>query len=420
MKKRTLHIIIISGIFSILLLFIVQFVWAKNIINLESKQFNHKVKIGLLNAGYKLKLIHHSKIDKIHLVKQLTDNSYVVEVQDIVNPTTIDSLLQIEFTAQELYSPYKIAIYDCFTDSVIYAHSGSENENYVAAKDYGVDWNINSYNFGVIFPKINPLKQHLNIGIASGIVIFGIIGFFIYVIMMLMRQKKLDEMKTDFINNMTHELKTPISTISLSSNVIMNKDIISQPERLYHYAEIINHENERLKNQVERVLQLALFEQKDFGLNFQSISVGRIIEKAMEPFKLLLQEKNGKYSIEGDDLFVEADEHHFYNAISNLIDNAIKYCKEENPFIEITTINLGKNISIKVKDNGIGIEKEEMKHIFKKFYRAPTGNIHNVKGFGIGLSYVEQIVKMHNGSIKVNSWQNKGTTFDITLPKKQA
>tara|TARA_B100001778_G_scaffold246228_1_gene206428 strand:- start:3391 stop:4074 length:684 start_codon:yes stop_codon:yes gene_type:complete len=227
-------------------------------------------------------------------------------------------------------------------------------------------------------------------------------------------------MKTDFINNMTHELKTPISTISLSSNVIMNKDIISQPERLYHYAEIINHENERLKSQVERVLQLALFEQKDFGLNFQSISVGRIIEKAMEPFKLLLQEKNGKYSIEGDDLFVEADEHHFYNAISNLIDNAIKYCKEENPFIEITTTNLGKNISIKVKDNGIGVEKEEMKHIFKKFYRAPTGNIHNVKGFGIGLSYVEQIVKMHNGSIKVNSWQNKGTTFDITLPKKQA
>ena len=419
MKKRTLHIIIISGVFSILLLFTVQLIWAKNIINLESKQFNHKVKIGLLNAGYKLKLIHHSKIDKIHLVKQLTENSYVVEVQDIVNPTTIDSLLQIEFIAQELYSPYKIAIYDCFTDSVIYAHSGSEDENYVAAKDYGVNWNVNSYNFGVIFPKINPLKQHLNIGIASAIVIFGIIGFFIYVVVMFMRQKKLDEMKTDFINNMTHELKTPISTISLSSNVIMKKDIISQPERLYHYAEIISQENERLKIQVERVLQLALFEQKDFGLNFQSISVDKIIEKAIEPFKPLLQEKNGKYSIKGDDLFVEADEHHFYNAISNLIDNAIKYCKEENPIIEITKTNLGKNISIKVKDNGIGMEKEEMKHIFKKFYRAPTGNIHDVKGFGIGLSYVEQIVKMHNGSIKVNSWKNKGTAFDITLPKKQ-
>ncbi len=419
MNKRTLHIIIFGGVFSILLLFIVQLFWAKNLIHLESKQFNHKVKIGLLNAGYKLKLIHHSKIDKIHLVKQLTDNSYVVEVQDIVNPTTIDSLLQIEFMAQELYSPYKIAIYDCFTDSVIYAHSGSENANYVAAKDYGVDWNINSYNFGVIFPKINPLKQHLNIGIASGVVIFGIVGFFIYVIMMLMRQKKLDEMKTDFINNMTHELKTPISTISLSSNVIMNKNIISQPERLKHYAGIINQENERLKTQVERVLQLALFEQKDFGLNLQPVSITEMIEKAIEPYKLLLEEKNGKYSIEGESLFAELDEHHFCNAISNLIDNAIKYCKEENPFIQIHTFNLGKEISIKVKDNGIGMEKEEMKHIFKKFYRAPTGNIHNVKGFGIGLSYVEQIVKMHNGSIKVNSYKNKGTTFDVTLPKKQ-
>ncbi len=420
MKKRTLHIIIFGGVFSILLLFIVQFFWAKNLIHLESKQFNHKVKIGLLNAGYKLKLIHHSKIDKIHLVKQLTDNSYVVEVQDIVNPTTIDSLLQIEFMAQELYSPYKIAIYDCFTDSVIYAHSGSENANYVAAKDYGVDWNINSYNFGVIFPKINPLKQHLNIGIASGVVIFGIVGFFIYVVTMLIRQKKLDEMKTDFINNMTHELKTPISTISLSSNVIMNKNIINQPERLKHYAGIINQENERLKTQVERVLQLALFEQKDFGLDIQSVSINEMIEKAIEPYKPLLEEKNGNYSIEGESFFAEIDKHHFCNAISNLIDNAIKYCKEESPFIQIHTVNLGKEISIKVKDNGIGMEKEEMKHIFKKFYRAPTGNIHNVKGFGIGLSYVEQIVKMHNGSIIVNSHKNKGTTFEVIVPKKQA
>tara|TARA_Y100000589_G_scaffold189066_1_gene178949 strand:+ start:1564 stop:2826 length:1263 start_codon:yes stop_codon:yes gene_type:complete len=420
MNKRTLHIIIFGGVFSILLLFVVQLFWAKNLINLESKQFNHKVKIGLLNAGYKLKLIHHSKIDKIHLVKQLTDNSYVVEVQDIVNPTTIDSLLQIEFITQELYSPYKIAIYDCFTDSVIFSHSGSENANYVTAEEYGVDWNVNSYNFGVIFPKINPLKQHLNIGIASGVVIFGIVGFFAYVIVMLFRQKKLDEMKTDFINNMTHELKTPISTISLSSNVIMSENIINQPERLKHYAGIIHQENERLKTQVERVLQLALFEQKDFGLNLQSVTINKIIEKAIEPFKLLLEEKNGNYSIEGECLIAEVDEHHFCNAISNLIDNAIKYCKEENPSIKITISNLGKTISIKVKDHGIGMDKEEIKHIFKKFYRAPTGNVHNVKGFGIGLSYVEQILKMHNGSIKVNSHKNKGTTFELTLPKKQS
>lgn len=420
MQKRTLSIVITSGVLSISLLFVVQLFWASNLINLESKHFNHKVKIGLLNAGYKLKLIHHSKIDKIHLVKQLNENSYVVEVQDIVNPTTIDSLLQIEFLAQELYSSYKIAIYDCFTDSVIYAHSGSEDENYVAAKDYGVDWDINSYNFGVIFPKANPLKQHLKIGITSGIVIFGVIGFFIYIITMFKKQKKINEMKTDFINNMTHELKTPISTISLSSNVLIDKKIINQPVRLQHYANIIKQENERLKTQVERVLQLALFEEKSFDLNYRDLSITSLIKKAVQPYTLLLEEKNGSYSIQGEDLIAEVDEYHFSNAISNLVDNAIKYCKEKNSVIQFNITNLKKCISIKVHDNGIGMEREEMKHIFKKFYRAPTGNIHNVKGFGIGLSYVEQIVKMHSGTIKVSSKKNKGTTFEIILPKKQA
>ena len=419
MNRKTLNIVIITGFLSILLLFIVQLFWANSLITLESKHFNHKVKIGLLNAGYKLKLIHHSKIDKIHLVKQLNENSYVVEVQDIVNPITIDSLLQIEFLTQELYSPYKIAIYDCFTDSVIYSHSGSENENYVAAKDYGVDWDINSYNFGVIFPELNPFKQYLNIGLASGVVIFGVTGFFIYILIMFLKQKKLDEMKTDFINNMTHELKTPISTISLSSNVINDKNIINQPERLQHYARIIDQENERLKIQVERVLQLAFFEQKNFGLSYQAIPITELIERVIQPYTLLLKEKNGSYSIKGDSSIADIDEYHFSNAISNLIDNAIKYCARESSIIQIIIADFKKHVCIKVQDNGIGIDDEEMKHIFKKFYRAPTGNIHNVKGFGIGLSYVEQIIKMHSGSIKVRSKKDKGTTFEITLPKKQ-
>lgn len=418
MKKKTLNLIIISGIFSILLLFIVQFFWAKNLINLESKQFNHKVKIGLINAGYKLKLISHSTIEKVHLVKKLNDNSYVVEVQDIVNPTTIDSLLQLEFAAQELYSPYKIAIYDCFTDSVIYAHSGSENEKYVSAEDYGVNWDINSYNFGVIFPEVNPLKKHLSIGIASGIVITGIVGFFIYVVIMFMRQKKLDEMKTDFINNMTHELKTPISTISLSSNVINSDDIITQPERLKRYATIIKQENERLKNQVERVLQLAFFEQKNFRLNYQPVDIIELINRAAQPFELLLQEKGGELTVTGSSLTVSIDEHHFSNTISNLLDNAIKYSGDNPPNINIDVTKAKENVSIKVIDQGIGLDKEEAKNIFKKFYRAPTGNVHDVKGFGIGLSYVHQIIKMHDGTITVKSEKNKGTTFELLIPTK--
>lgn len=419
MKKKTLNAIIITGVFSILLLLIVQFFWAKNLVNLEGKHFNHKVRIGLLNAGYKLKLIHHSKIEKMHLVKQLNDHSFVVEVQDIVNPTTIDSLLQQEFEAQELYSPYKIAIYDCFTDSVIYAHSGSESELAIAAEDYGVDWDINSYNFGVIFPETSTLDKYLSVGIASGVVIFGVIGFFIYVVVMFMRQKKLDEMKTDFINNMTHELKTPISTISLSSNVINQDNIIEHPDRLKRYANIILQENERLKNQVERVLQLAFFEQKNFELNINSVSIEYIINKSIAPFELLIQEKNGAFETQLETIDLQIDEHHFSNALSNLFDNAIKYSGDNPPQIKVSVIKKGDYVSISVSDNGIGMEKDELKNIFTKFYRAPTGNVHNVKGFGIGLSYVEQIISMHKGKIKVDSEKNKGTTFEIILPVKQ-
>jgi two-component system phosphate regulon sensor histidine kinase PhoR len=419
MKKKTINVIIITGLFSILLLFIVQFFWAKNLVRLENKHFNHKVKIGLLNAGYKLKIIHHSKIDKIHLVKQLNENSFVVEVQDIVNPTTIDSLLQQEFKVQKLFSPYKIAIYDCFTDSVIYSHSGSEAESSVAAEEYGVDWDINSYNFGVIFPQINTLEKYLEIGLTSGVVILGIVGFFIYVVIMFMKQKKLDDMKTDFINNMTHELKTPISTISLSSNVINQPDIIQQPERLKRYAQIISQENERLKNQVERVLQLAFFEQINFQLNYKLLDIKSLVKNSIQPFKLILQEKSGSIEIYGDNLTAEVDEQHLGNTLSNLLDNAIKYSGEKKPILSVEIYKKEKKLGIKVKDNGIGMDKEELKNIFKKFYRAPTGNIHNVKGFGIGLSYVHQIVNMHQGTIQVSSKKNKGTVFEIILPLKQ-
>lgn len=419
MKNRTLQIIIITGVFSILLLFVVQFFWAKNLIALENKQFNHKVKIGLLNAGYKLKLIHHSTIDKVHLVKQLSDESYVVEVQDIVNPSHIDSLLQIEFSVLELNSPYKIAIYDCFTDSVIYSNSGSSSENYVAANEYGVDWDITSYNFGVIFSKKNTLENYLSIGVASGIVIMGIVGFFIYVVLMFLRQKKIGEMKTDFINNMTHELKTPISTISLSSNVINQPDIINQPERLKQYTQIIVQENERLKNQVERVLQLAFFEERNFALNYQSIEIVQLIKNAFQPFDLILNEKKGYLSVHGNPLQIKLDAHHFINVISNLIDNAIKYSGDKPPRIEFKVTSSKSNLSVLIIDNGIGMDKDELKNIFKKFYRAPTGNIHNVKGFGIGLSYVEQIIKMHKGTIVVKSEKYIGSTFKITIPLNQ-
>jgi two-component system phosphate regulon sensor histidine kinase PhoR len=418
MKNRTITIIIIAGVFSILFVSIVQFIWADNLVKVEHKQLNHKVKIALTNAGYKLRLIHHSSIDKIHLVKQISDESFIVEIQDIVNPSQIDSLLQEEFADLEVNRDYKIAIYDCFTDSVLYSHSGSNREELVAAKEYGVNWDINSYNFGVIFSKENIFITYRKIWIGSFSVVFVLSFLFIYMIVLIVRQKKIDDMKTDFINNMTHELKTPISTISLSSKVINNPDIINNPERLSRYASIIEEENIRLKNQVEKVLQISFFEKQEIQLNINNSNIKELIEASIKPFQILLQEKNGKINLTGTDVIAQIDENYFSNVISNLIDNAIKYAGDSAPEIDISIKKVAQNFTLSIADKGIGMKKEEMKNIFTKFYRVPTGNIHNVKGFGIGLSYVQLMVKQHLGTIDVKSEIGVRTTFTICLPLK--
>lgn len=417
MKNRTISAIIIAGVFSILLVSIVQYIWADNLVKVEEKQFNHKVKIALTNAGYKLKLIHHSSINKIHLVKQTSNESFIVEIQDIVNPSQVDSLLQEEFTELEVNRDYKIAIYDCFTDSVLYSHSGSKMEEVVAAEEYGVNWDINTYNFGVIFSKENVLVTYGKIWFVSVGVVIVLTFFFIYMIILIVRQKKLNDMKTDFINNMTHELKTPISTISLSSKVINNPNIINQPERLSRYASIIEEENIRLKNQVEKVLQISFFEKQEIELNIEKSDIKELVELSIKPFQILLEEKKGSMQVIGTSFFAEVDQNYFSNVISNLVDNAIKYSGETPPEIIISLESSAKNFNLIISDNGIGIKKDELNSIFNKFYRVPTGNVHNVKGFGIGLSYVQLMVKKHGGTINVQSAQGEGTTFKICLPK---
>ena len=418
MKNKTISIIIFSGILSIFLVSIVQYFWAENLVNVERKQFNHKVKIALTNAGYKLRLIHHTSIDKIHLVKQISNESFIVEIQDIVNPSLIDSLLQEEFEKLEVNRDYKIAIYDCFTDSVLYSHSGSKEQEQVTAQEYGVKWDINSYNFGVIFSKEKMFSTYRNIWIASVGVVLLLSVFFFYTIIIVIRQKKLSDIKTDFINNITHELKTPISTISLSSKVLKNPNIIKQPERLSRYASIIEEENLRLKKQVEKVLQISFFERHDIQLNIGSFNVKLLVEEAIKPFEIILEEKNGEINLTGEDFEVELDENYFSNVISNLIDNAIKYAGETPPEINVSIDKNEKRFILKVSDKGIGIKTAEFKNIFNKFYRVPTGNVHNVKGFGIGLSYVQLMVEKHKGSIKVDSNIGQGTQFTIVLPLK--
>ncbi len=237
-------------------------------------------------------------------------------------------------------------------------------------------------------------------------------------IIIILRQKRISEIRSDFINNMTHELKTPISTISLASQMMADKSIRDEFKNLDNISKILNDESLRLKYQVEKVLQASVFENGSMNLKFNNSNIHNIIRNISESYSLQIAEKQGSINLKlnGENCMAKVDEAHFSNMLSNLIDNAIKYSPEV-PDIEITTTDSDSYIIITVKDKGIGIKKDDLKRIFERFYRVPTGNIHNVKGFGLGLSYVKKVVDEHGGSITATSQTGQGTAFKIKIPK---
>lgn len=255
-------------------------------------------------------------------------------------------------------------------------------------------------------------------------IIFTIVIFaaFFLTVMTMLRQKKLSEIKNDFINNMTHEFKTPLATISLAVDSLKNEKVLGDKEKMKYFSEIIKEENLRMNRQVEVILKAALLEKKKIDLTLQPIQVHQVIMEMADKFSLQLSHKKGKielYFNATNDL-IEADDIHFQGVLSNLLDNAVKYSKENiPPLIKITTSNHANNLMIKIEDNGIGMNREIVKKVFEKFYRAHTGNIHNVKGFGLGLSYVKTIMLAHGGQIKVDSILGKGSSFTLEIPNKK-
>ncbi len=245
-----------------------------------------------------------------------------------------------------------------------------------------------------------------------------LIAIFAYTIMVIFRQKKLSMIKNDFINNMTHELKTPISTISLASQMLQDGSVTNTQKTIEHVSRVINQESKRLGFQVEKVLQMAVFNEGRLKLKFKEFDVNNTITNVVNNFELRVKNKNGELesAVKTDSALIKGDEVHLTNVVFNLLDNAVKYSNGK-PEIKVTTESKNGQVKISVEDKGIGISKEHHSQIFDRFYRVPTGNVHDVKGFGLGLSYVKKIVDLHNGKIKVESVINKGTKFSILLPK---
>src|ERR1051325_8464921 len=276
----------------------------------------------------------------------------------------------------------------------------------------------------VIDPNLNKLvvkSLRWNIA-ASALFSLIIIAAFYLTVRTMLRQKKIGDIKNDFINNMTHEFKTPIATISLAVDALKNEKVMFNKEKMDYFGSIIKEENQRMNRQVETILRASQLEKQEVELNLKPIHVHEIIKDVVDNFTLQLEEKKGKAELQlnAQTDTINADEVHLSNLINNLVDNAMKYSKETiPPEIKVTTSSTTKYLVIRIEDNGIGMNRETVRRIFERFYRAHTGNIHNVRGFGLGLSYVKTMVEALGGDIKVDSTPGKGSAFTIDLPLRK-
>ena len=343
-------------------------------------------------------------------------------IMERIDLNTVEAMLSRELEERGIKQHFEFGIYDS-GGTLVGASSdfNREEATEVYRKQlFPQDLFLKPNQILVYFPR-KPNFIIESMGMVFPTVIFTALMLLTSVITMLVivRQKKLDEIKNDFINNMTHEFKTPISTISLASQMLNDSGISITPSKLARISNIIQDESTRLGFQVEKVLQMAVFDREKSGLHLSEIDINVLIKEVVTNFALKVKSSSGKIieKLEAKNSFVFVDDVHFTNVIFNLLDNALKY-RREAPVITIKTWNQNNNLVISIQDNGLGISKENLKNIFEKFYRVPTGNVHDVKGFGLGLTYVKKIVTDHNAQIKVESELNVGTKFEIFLPLK--
>lgn len=340
-----------------------------------------------------------------------------------VHPQTLDSMLRAEFRNLSIFSEFEFRVTSAKRDSVIFTRASNRTEflpdNSYETPLFPKDMIRDSGMLTITFPdKNNIILSNLTamMGLSGGLLLILIFSFG-YTIHSILRQKKISEMKTDFINNMTHEFKTPVATIMIASEALKDPDLSSDQSRIDRLANIIYDENVRLGNHIERVLNIAKIEKGDLKLEHKEVNMNDLLAAIVDSMSLQLQKRNASIELDlnAEKSVVIGDELHLSNVIFNLLDNANKY-STGNPEIKVSTLNSGKNLIIKVADKGIGMSRDQLSKIFDQFYRIPTGNLHDVKGFGLGLSYVNNIVKRLNGHIRVRSEKDQGSEFEISLP----
>lgn len=437
--KKTFPLIVVLISLSLLGLFLLQASWLKNLLEVRQEQLQRNVKEACINVAVDLsKSMHY--IPSLRFPKR-PGFRIANDFLSLIKPPAISD----RFSQQDVDHKLRTAFQKANIKDLNFEFAITNNNDEIEMKSPGFEkefWDTlhNRRIFVPVVPEtgsdlegIGPYENLIIIVpdfqkqvwdslkwviAGAAVFMFVIIAAFFVTLKTLLNQKKLSEIKSDFINNMTHEFKTPLATISLAVDAIRNEKVQSDKEKLNYFSGIIKEENKRMNKHVETILQAAITEKQELQLKEVQLHLHELIRKIIENYQLQLKEKDAKVVLQlnaKNDILV-ADEVHFSNLLSNLIDNAIKYSQDQLE-IKITTHNTNKYMVIMIEDNGIGMSKETMKRVFEKFYRAHTGNVHNVKGFGLGMSYVKTVIDAHKGKIKVDSTLGKGTTFTIEMSK---
>ncbi|NTW23092.1 MAG: HAMP domain-containing histidine kinase [Lentimicrobium sp.] len=421
MRRQQVRLVVLLGAISIIGIITVQAYFLYEAWNTRERQLNQSINIALKTVAFKISRLNQTLPSLANPVRQMTSNYYVVDVNSEIDADVLEHYLKNEFERLNISIDYEYAIYDCHSDRMV-------NGNYISAgKTTEPSKSMLSlpkyqgylYYFGIHFPAMrNTIATEMTIFFFFSAILIILVIFFAYAMFVILQQKRFSELQKDFINNMTHEFKTPISTINISADIITQAGIVHEPERLQTYGRIIKNENQRLNLLVEKVLQVARFEKGGIQLKKEWLDLNLLIQTVAGNFTAGLQ-PTAKLEIMTDPAVgkVLADVVHLTNIIHNLLDNALKYAGNQPQIIIRTQKNQNK-VLITISDNGPGIHPKFRNKVFRKFFRIPSGNLHDVKGFGLGLFYVKNICRAHQWNIHLESKTTPGASFVIEIPCK--
>ena len=418
MKKNNSNSILILGALAIFGIIVLQVYWLVMAWQIKDREFDERINITLRKVAENLALKTNTKLPKTGLIKKLSANEYLVNFNDMIPPDILEDYLVRELDMLKPDLKFEYAVYDCFSDDLVYGNCCGVTEKTKSSLLKKLPGESKyTYYFIVRFPdKRLFLLSNIKLFILLGLFAIIVIIAYVYALTSLYEQRKLSELQKDFVDNMTHEFKTPLTSIKLAAEVLYHNPAIEKDSKLKKYTGIITQQSDKLTSHIERLLDLIRSDKK-FNLKFENIELSSFIKNLVSNLEHELNLKNTtvNLALPSKTIYIKADKYHFNNIILNIIDNAIKYNDNEDKIIDISVKEHNGMYLLSIKDNGTGISQENLKHIFKKFYRVQKDNIHNAKGFGLGLYYVKNIIKLHGWDIEVKSQPGEGTEFIIKI-----